>query len=82
MNLLSPTAPSRTASESSAASSVAVGSGEPVCGDGGSADEAFDEGEVVAAEFGYGAQDVGGFTGDFGADAVAGEDCNFQAHIS
>jgi len=51
-------------------------------GDGRSADEAFDEGEVMAAEFGYGAQDVGGFTGDFRADAVSGEDCNFQAHLA
>ena len=34
----------------------------------------------MAAELGYGTQDVGGFTGDFGADAVAGEDCNFEAH--
>ena len=58
-----------------------MGSGEPVLRDGDSADEAFDEGEVVAAEFGYGAQDVGGLLGDFGADAVAGEDCNFQTHL-
>ena len=51
-------------------------------GDGDAADEAFDEGEVVAAEFGYRAKDVGGFAGDFGADAVAGEDCNFETHYS
>ncbi len=40
----------------------------------------FDEGEVVAAELGYRAEDVGGLLGDFGADAVAGEDCNFETH--
>jgi len=34
----------------------------------------------VAAELGYRAQDSSGFIGDFGADAVAGEDCNFEAH--
>ena len=33
-----------------------------------------DEGEVVAAEFGDGAEDIDGFVRDFGADAVAGED--------
>ncbi len=46
------------------------------------ADEAFDEGEVVAAEFGYRAENVGGLLSDFGADAVAGEDCNFETHDS
>jgi hypothetical protein len=30
----------------------------------------------VAAGFGYGLKDVDGFVGDFGADAVAGEDCD------
>ena len=42
--------------------------------DGDSADEQRDEGEVVAAELGDGFEDVDGFVGDFGADAVAGED--------
>ena len=36
------------------------GEGRAVLRDGDAADEAFDEGEVVAAEFGYGAEDVGG----------------------
>ncbi len=50
--------------------------------DGDAADEAFDKGEVVAAKFGDCAEDVGGFAGDFGADAVAGEDCKFETHDS
>ena len=77
MNLLSPTAPSRTASDSSAASRVAVGSGRAGRGDGDSAEQERDEGEVVAAELGDGFEDVDGFVGDFGADAVAGEDGYF-----
>ena len=59
---------------------MAVGRGEPCGGDGYSAEEAWGEGEVVAAEFGDGFEDVDGFVGDFGADAVAGEDCNFELH--
>ena len=51
-------------------------------GDGDAADEACDEDEVVAAEFGDGAENIGGLLGDFGADAVAGEDCNFETHDS
>ena len=39
-----------------------------------------DEGEVVAAELGYGLEDVDGFVGDFGADAVAGEDGYLELH--
>ncbi len=57
-----------------------MGSGEPVAVDGDSADEGFGEGEVVAAEFGYGFEDVDGFVGDFGADAVAGEDGDLELH--
>ena len=49
-------------------------------GDGDAADQAFDKGEVVAAKLGNRTKDVGGFAGDFGADAVAGEDCNFETH--
>ena len=30
--------------------------------------------------FGDGVEDVDGFVGDFGADAVAGEDCNLELH--
>ncbi len=48
--------------------------------DGDSAEEQGDEGEVVAAEFGDGLQDVDGFVGDFGADAVAGEDGYLETH--
>ena len=49
-------------------------------GDGDSADEERDEGEVVAAELGDGFEDVDGFVGDFGADAVAGEDGYLETH--
>ncbi len=48
--------------------------------DGDSADEERDEGEVVAAELGDGFEDVDGFVGDFGADAVAGEDGYLELH--
>jgi hypothetical protein len=34
----------------------------------------------VPVGLGHGAEDVGGFVGDFRADAVAGEDCNFETH--
>jgi hypothetical protein len=34
----------------------------------------------VAAQFGYRAENVGGFAGDFGADAVASKNCNFETH--
>jgi hypothetical protein len=34
----------------------------------------------VATKFGDGAQDVRGFACNFRADAVAGEDCNFETH--
>jgi hypothetical protein len=50
------------------------------CGDGDTADQTFYEGEIVAAKFGDGAQDICGFAGNFRADAVAGEDCNFETH--
>ena len=52
----------------------------PFGGDGDAADEGFGEGEVVAAELGDGFEDVDGFAGDFGADAVAGEDCDLELH--
>ncbi len=48
--------------------------------DGDSAEEQRDEGEVVAAELGDGLEDVDGFVGDFGADAVAGEDGYLETH--
>ena len=44
------------------------------------ADESFGEGEVVAAELGDGLEDVDGFAGDFGADAVSGEDGDLELH--
>ena len=50
--------------------------------DGDSAEEQRDEGEVVAAELGDGFEDVDGFVGDFGADAVAGEDGYLETHSS
>ena len=78
---MSPTAPSRTASLSRATSMVACGSGRAVCGDGDAADEGFTEGEGVAAELGNGFEDVDGFAGDFGADAVAGQDCDVQVRL-
>ena len=43
-----------------------------VGGDSHAADEGFGECEGVAAGFGDGGEDVDGFAGDFGADAVAG----------
>jgi hypothetical protein len=49
-------------------------------GDGDAADEQGHEGEVVAAELGDGAQDGDCFVGDFGADAVAGEDGYLKLH--
>ena len=49
-------------------------------GDGDAADEGFGEGEVVAAELGDGLEDVDGFAGDFGADAVSGEDGDLELH--
>ncbi len=59
-----------------------MGRGEPVCVMADATDEAFDEGEFVATELGYCAEDVGGLLGNFGADAVTGEDCNLEAHHS
>ncbi len=50
-------------------------------GDGYSAEEEWGEGEVVAAELGDGFEDVDGFVGDFGADAVAGEDGYLETHL-
>ena len=49
-------------------------------GYGNATDGSFDEGEIVTTELGYRAEDVSGLLRDFGADAVAGEDCNFEAH--
>ena len=57
-----------------------MGRGDPRRSDGDAADQAFDEGELVAAKFCDGAQDVRGFAGNFRTDAVAGEDCNFETH--
>jgi hypothetical protein len=34
----------------------------------------------VTAELSHGAKDVGSLLGDFGTDAVAGENCNFETH--
>jgi hypothetical protein len=51
-------------------------------GDSCATDETFGKDELVAAEFGYSAKNVGGLLGDFGADAVAGENCNLEAHDS
>ena len=50
-------------------------------GDGDAADEGFGEGEGMAAEFGDGTEDVDGFGGDLGADAVAGKDCDVELHL-
>ena len=55
------------------------GSGVPVCGDGDAADEGFVEGEVVGAVVGDLLEDGDGFAGDFGADAVAGEDGDVES---
>jgi hypothetical protein len=51
-----------------------------VRGDGYSAEEAWGKGELVAAELGDCFEDADGFVGDFGTDAVSGEDCNFELH--
>ncbi len=34
----------------------------------------------MATELGNRPKDVGGFLSNFGADAVAGENCNFETH--
>jgi hypothetical protein len=49
-------------------------------GDGDAADQGFGEAEVVAAELGDSLENFNGFAGDFGADAVSGEDCDLQLH--
>ena len=71
----------RTASDSSAGVEGRGGEGRAGGVDGDSADEQRDEGEVVAAELGDGFEDVDGFVGDFGADAVAGEDGYLESHL-
>ena len=59
---------------------MVAGERRAVGGDGDAADEGFGEGEVVAAELGDGSENADGFAGDFGADAVAGEDCDLELH--
>ena len=59
---------------------VACGSGVPAASMATPPMRASVKREVVAAELGDGFEDADGFAGDFGADAVAGEDCDFELH--
>ena len=59
-----------------------VGQGFAVGGDGDAADGQWQELEDVAAMVGDGGDDIDGFVGHFGADAVSFEECDFEVHGS
>ena len=80
LNSLPPTAPSSTASLSSAASSVVSGSGEPCSLDGGAADQRFRELEIVAADFRDARSTCTASRCHFGADTVACHNQYLQLH--
>ena len=74
LNSLPPTAPSKHRIAGQSLIQRVGGQGSAVLHDGHAADAALGKGEFVPAQLGHVAQNRDRFVGDFGADAVAGDD--------